>query len=75
MASQEFTLKKKRIYLTRVLVAQWVKNLTSIHEDAFHPQLSSWVKDPYWLQVLVSVIKLWCRLPMQPDLAGAVAGS
>ena len=38
------------------VVAQWVKNLASIHEDeGLIPGLAQWVKDLVWPQVVVYV--------------------
>ena len=37
-------------------VAQWVKNMTGIHEDAgLIPGLTQWLKDPVFPQALVEV--------------------
>ena len=38
------------------IVVQWVKNPTSIHEDAgLVTGLTQWVKDPVFLQAVVEV--------------------
>ena len=49
------------------IVAQWIKNLTSIHEDVgLIPSLAPWVKDS-------ACCKLWCRLHVQLGSGVAVA--
>ena len=46
------------------IVAQWVKNPTSIHKDVGSiPVLARWVKDLVWLQAEVQVAdeaRIWC---------------
>ena len=46
------------------VVAQWVKDLTSIHDDAsLIPGLAQWVKDLAWLQAAAQVADaawIWC---------------
>ena len=42
------------------IVAHWVKNLTSIHQDEGSiPGLTKWVKDPKLLQT-AEVVQIWC---------------
>ena len=58
----------KNVNLGVLIVTQWVKNLTSIHEDAGSiPGLIQWVKDLAWPWAV-------CRLKTQlgSDIAVAV---
>ena len=49
------------------IAAQWIKNLTSTHEDVgLIPSLAPWVKDS-------ACCKLWCRVHVQLGSGVAVA--
>ena len=51
-------LRQKTVYLRVPVVAQWVTNLTSIHEDTGSiPGLAMWVQDlvSLWLRSHVAV--------------------
>ena len=56
-----------RTLLAVPIVAQQVKNMTSVHEDSGStPGLTQWVKDP-------ELLWLWCRSQMQLRSGVAVA--